>query len=77
MATILKDAVMIEGLTLASVVWRKFHKSPLGFVEKVLDLNPGLAFTPIIPVGTEISFPVEEMDKQQTDRTLIRLWDDS
>lgn len=75
MTTILKETVLIEGLTLANVIWRKFNRQPDGFIAKVLDLNPGLADTVEIPVGTVIAFPVEALSDSAAKRDVIRLWD--
>ncbi len=73
--TILKETVWIEDLTLASVIWRKFGKQPQGFIEKVIEANPGIAEQIFIPVGTEIIFPVEEMEPVSADKSVVRLWD--
>ena len=75
MATILKEKVMREGLTAAQVVWIKFRKQPAGFLEKVIAMNPVLAETDYVPLGTEISFPIEELDAAQKATNVTRLWD--
>lgn len=73
--TIDTDTVLIEGLTLANVIWRKYRRQPAGFIGKVLDLNPGLAANVEIPVGTVIKFPIEEIAKAEASRNVTRLWD--
>ncbi len=73
--TIVTDTVRIEGLTLSNIIWRKYRRQPQGFIEKVLDLNPGLAAFVEIPVGTVIRFPVEEVAKAEATRNVTRLWD--
>lgn len=70
--TIMTDTVMIEGLTLANVIWRKFRRQPPGFIEKVISLNPGLAANIEIPVGTVIKFPIEEIATAEKKRNLVR-----
>lgn len=75
MATILRETVNIEGLSVSKAVWMKFRKQPLGFVERVLELNPGLSAQKEIPVGTEILFPVDEITTSQTAARVIRLMD--
>jgi phage tail protein X len=75
MTTILQETVMIEGLTVANIIWRKFNRQPDGFIAKVFDLNPGLAEALEVPVGTVISFPVEALTESQARRDVIRLWD--
>lgn len=73
--TIVTDTIQIEGLTLANVIWRKYRRQPTGFIEKVLDINPGLAAYVEIPVGTVIRFPIEEVAKADANRNVVRLWD--
>ena len=76
MTTILTETVRVEGLTVARAVWIKFKKQPVGFVEKVLALNPGLSDFILIPVGTVINFPVEELSAPAgKDPNVVRLWD--
>ena len=65
-----------EAITLSLLVWRRFKKQSTGFVERVLDLNPGLAdLGPIIPVGTAIRFPVDAPELQKKERNIVHLWD--
>lgn len=75
MATILKEKVMREGLTAAQVIWIKFRRQPKGFLEKVIALNPVLAESDFVPLGTEISFPVEELAAADEAKDVVRLWD--
>ena len=75
MATILKEKVGIEGFTLSQLVWKKFRAQPIGFIEKVFALNPGLADNEFVPVGTEISFPLDEVGSKPADTKVVRLWD--
>lgn len=77
MTTILKEKVGIEGYTVAGLVWKKFRLQPVGFVEKVLAMNPGLADLEFVPVGFEISFPLDEIGKKPTDTKIVRLWDEA
>ena len=72
MATIVEDTVMIEGLTLANIIWRKYRRQPVGFIEKVLDLNPGLSAAETVPVGTVIRFPIEDAVSTVEKREVIR-----
>ena len=71
------ETVTAEGFTLSSLVWRLFGRLPEGYVERVLDLNPGLAeLGAHIPVGTRIVFPLEEVTAERTSRpVVVRLWD--
>lgn len=69
------ETVMIEGLTISQVVWRKFKRMPTGYVERVLDANPGISATQRLPVGTRIVFPVEGVVDQRKRAGVVRLWD--
>lgn len=76
MTTTIKETVLIEDCTVANLIWRKFRRQPAGFLEKVLELNRGLSATALVPVGTEIVFPIDELaasSKKSTD--VVRLWD--
>lgn len=76
MATVLREKVMIEGLTLSAVIWKKFRRQPDGFIEKVIAMNIGVTDFETISVGTEITFPIEEIAAVQRDTKIVRLWDD-
>ncbi len=71
---ILKETVGMEDRTLANLIWRKFGKQPEGFIEKVMEINPAIADAVHVPVGTEISFPVDELSVVPK-KDLVRLWD--
>jgi phage tail protein X len=71
---IIEETVRTEGLTVSRLVWAFLQKQPPGYIEKVLDLNPGLSADPFIPVGTVIKLPVEESFSEAPE-TVIRLWD--
>lgn len=76
MTEVLKEVVMIEGLTVSNIIWRKFRRQPEGFMEKVLDLNPGLSDLVVVPLGAEITFPIGELsEKKLTSGNVVRLWD--
>lgn len=73
--TEVKETVWIEDCTLSNLIWRKFNRQPEGFVEKVLERNPGLEEAQFIPVGTEIIFPVSEIEERKAAQSVVRLWD--
>lgn len=75
MSTVVKETVLIEDCTVANLVWRKFGRQPSGYVEAVLDLNPGISANIFIPVGTVISFPIEEVTVTVSETAVVRLWD--
>jgi phage tail protein X len=69
------ETVRSEGLTLPRLVWRLLRKQPRGYVEKVLDLNPGLAdLGPELPVGTVVKLPLDEVTPAAQPKA-IRMWD--
>ena len=42
-----------DGLTVATVVWRRFKRPIPGLLEAIYDLNPGLAdLSQTLPLGT-------------------------
>jgi len=48
-----------EGITVSRLIWRRFHRPMPGLVERVLDMNPGLAdLGPYLPLGTKVAIPV-------------------
>lgn len=70
-----KETVWIEDCTLANLIWRKFNRQPEGFIEKVIERNPGIEATHFIPVGTEIVFPISEIEERKVAQPVVRLWD--
>ncbi|MDP7150216.1 MAG: tail protein X [Paracoccaceae bacterium] len=63
-----------EGLTVATLVWRRFKRPMLGLVEAIYDLNPGLAdLGQTLPVGTSFEMPIPIPREQQV-LDPIRLW---
>ena len=48
-----------EGITLTLLIWRRFKRKPRGYVERVLDANPGLSDSgPFLPVGAQVKLPL-------------------
>ncbi len=72
------ETVVVKGeaITLSLLVWRRFKRQSMGFVERVLDMNHGLAdIGPIIPVGTSIRFPINAPELKNNERNVVHLWD--
>ncbi|MDP8250649.1 tail protein X [Pseudochrobactrum saccharolyticum] len=72
------ETVVVKGeaITLSLLVWRRFKRQSMGFVERVLDMNSGLAdIGPIIPVGTSIRFPIDAPELKNKERNVVHLWD--
>jgi phage tail protein X len=71
------EIINSEGFTLAQLIWRFLNRQPAGYAEAVLDANPGLADAgPMIPVGTTIRFPLDEIpDEAEQSQQTIHLWD--
>ena len=70
------ETVIIEGdgLTVATLVWRRFKRPMPGLVEAIYDLNPGLAdLGQTLPVGTSFDMPIPIPREQQV-LDPIRLW---
>lgn len=65
-----------EGVTLSALIWGLFQKQPEGFIEIVLEQNPGLALMgPIIPIGTVVEFPIERLNEAQERIDVVRIFD--
>lgn len=64
-----------QGFTLSQLIWRTYQRQPNGFIEKVFDLNPGLAADVILPVGRVVVMPVSEIENTAAASQVIRLWD--
>ncbi len=63
-----------DGLTVSTIVWRRFKRPMLGLVEAIYDLNPGLAdLGQTLPVGTSFDLPIPIPREQQV-LDPIRLW---
>ena len=63
-----------EGLTVSTIVWRRFKRPMPGLVEQILDRNPGLADQgQFLTIGTTISIPIPIPREQQV-LDPIRLW---
>ncbi len=70
------ETITVEGdeITVSLLVWRRFRRSMPGLVERILDLNTGLAkMGPTIPVGTVVRVPIPA-PRQSADVTPVRLW---
>lgn len=68
--------VKSEGLTLSKIIWQFLKRQPLGYLEVVLEANPGLAGNgPFLPVGTEVILPLDNIPAVRTERSIITLWD--
>jgi len=63
-----------DGMTVDWAVWEALGSAEARYVERTLELNPGLAAAPVIlPVGTE--FDVPDIDHSVPVIKTIRLWD--
>jgi phage tail protein X len=63
-----------DGMTLAFLIWITLGRQPQGFIERVLDMNPGVSGQLVLPVGKTVILPVEEVSTQKA-VPLVRLWD--
>lgn len=56
------------------MICQRFYGATSGYVEAVLDFNPGLsALGPVLPMGTRVSLP--DVRPAETEITLVQLWD--
>jgi len=65
-----------EGITLERLIARKVRSYLPGYVERVLDINPGLAaLGPILPVGAQFLLPAPSAEERGSAVQVIKLWD--
>lgn len=70
------EPVTVEGdfITVPLIVWRRFRRPMPGLVEKIHDMNPGLAgLGAFLPVGTTFNLPVPA-PREPAILDPIRLW---
>jgi phage tail protein X len=59
---------------MVDAICRRVYGDESGFVEAVLDANPGLAaLGPVLPEGTRLTLP--EIQPEPTQEPLVTLWD--
>jgi len=59
---------------MVDAICRRVYGDESGFVEAVLDANPGLAaLGPMLPGGTEVTLP--ELNPEPAKAPLVTLWD--
>jgi phage tail protein X len=70
------ETVKREGMTLAALIWQVMGSQPESFVETVLTANPGLSsLGPVLPVGTKVVLPLDQVRTEQPEEQAVRLWD--
>lgn len=71
------EVITVRGadLTLDTLCWRRFRSYLPGYVERVLDLNRGLAGRgAIIPPGTVVVLPAPLRAERSGEIEVIKLW---
>jgi phage tail protein X len=59
---------------MVDMIFRRDYGDESGYVELVLDHNPGLAAAPIpLPIGTKIILP--DLPRAAPERKIVSLWD--
>ena len=52
--------VASEDVTVSSMVWRRYHRAMPGMVERIYDMNVGLAdLGAVLPLGTVVRIPID------------------
>jgi len=65
-----------EGLVLSRIIARRYRRYIPHYLERIYDLNPGLAAQgPILTVGTKIKFPAPMSAEDTNAIDIVRLWD--
>jgi len=74
--TIEPVTIEAEGISVAGLIWRRFHRPMPGLVEATLALNSGLAaLGEYLPVGTVVQIPIPPKQQQEPELKPARLWD--
>ncbi len=64
-----------EGITASLLVWRRFRRPMPGTVERLYELNPGIAESDaFLPVGAVVLLPIPAVGTSTNEVTPIRLW---
>lgn len=59
---------------MVDMICRRAYGDESGYVEQVLDVNPGLAaLGPVLPLGTKVLLP--DLPKAAPERKIVSLWD--
>lgn len=65
-----------DGLVLSRIVARKYRRYIPHYVERIYDINPGLAAQgPILRVGTVIKFPTPTQEEDLNAIQVVKLWE--
>ncbi|BEV44672.1 tail protein X [Afipia carboxidovorans] len=67
--------IVVGDMMLDQILWQRFRRKTPGLLERVLDMNPGLAgLGPVIPNGTSISIPIDTPSSPAA-VPVVKLWD--
>lgn len=72
------EIITVQGdeISVDLIVFRRFRRPMPGLVERILDLNPGLAeLGPYLPVGTVVEIPIDAPNREPVEEEAVRLWD--
>lgn len=59
---------------MVDMICRRAYGDESGYVEKVLEANPGLAaLGPVLPIGTKLVLP--DIPRTAPERQIVSLWD--
>lgn len=78
MTTLIETYVIeSQGVTVSRLIWNRFRKPMPGLVDRVYDMNRGLAALPVeLPVGTTVMIPIDTpRPSVGTRRKPVSLWD--
>jgi phage tail protein X len=72
------EVVTIRGeeISVSLLVARRFRDYMPGYVERVFDMNPGLAaMGPFLTVGTKVLLPTPTLTETQGKIIVLKLWE--
>jgi phage tail protein X len=72
------EIIIIRGdeITVERIVSRRFREYMPGYIERVFDVNPGLAaMGSFITPGTRVLLPTPNIEEVQGEIKVLKLWD--
>lgn len=74
------ETITIKGdeITVDLLLWRRFKRYDQGLVERVLDMNPGIADgTVFLPIGFVVKIPLDAPNRPATaaSKQAVKLYD--
>ena len=71
-----EETIRTEQMTLSQLIWKFLRRQPNGYLERVLEFNPGLSVTQqFLTVGSKVRLPVVDIEDKPRPTSVIRIFD--